>query len=382
MNYENIVSDVKACLDSYKWPFSHEQIQKMVDRWVEAKSGVIDVLRKHPQWDEDAMAVVFDYDSVREIETNKYESALYSLRCTYARRANYEEMDSFNEITDSDMVCHQFVTDEIQKHFKGYGINAAVGTKVSRVLGRYFRKIGLDKMDNYNRDYAILSDAINPLKITRFSLLSVHPCDYLNMSNGAGWDSCHSIRGGGGCYAAGTLSYMGDTCSIIFYTVDKSYNGESRYFWREEKVNRQVYAYHKNMLLQSRLYPDYEDLDNSTNFRNAVQKIFADALGVPNYWSITSGADDIYDKGVLTYSRSSHYPDYKYDQFHPSLCILKGTEPEEFYIGSQAYCIDCGKPMRREGTINCCGRYKCAICRTRCMNTQAVEAHDMPVRTA
>lgn len=363
MNYENIISDVEACLDGYKWAYSHEQVIKMVDRWLEEKSGVIEVLRKHPQWNEDAMAVVFDYDSIRETDFFKYDSALNSLRSTYVSNgASYSEVESFDYITSRWKVCHQFVTDEIKEYFKAHGVNAAVGTKVSRVLGRYFRDIGLDKMDNYNRNYAILSDAINPLKITRFSLLSVHPCDYLNMSNGAGWDSCHSIQGSGGCHTAGTLSYMGDACSIIFYTVDKSYDGEARYFWREDKVNRQVYAYHKNMLLQSRLYPDYGDLDNCTNFRNAVQKIFADALGVPNYWTLTDGAQNIFDKGVRTSSESSHYKDYEFDQYRPSLSILKGAEPEEFYIGSQAYCIDCGEPLDENDTLNCCGRYKCASC--------------------
>lgn len=185
MNFETIVTDVEACLDGYKWPYNHDQIVKMVDHWMEAK-------------------VVFDDDSLGEINVHKYQAALSRLRLTYAKNTDYSNLCLFDYVTDSYKVCSQFVSNGIRVHFGEYRINTSVGTKVSRVLGRFFRSIGLDKMEGYNHNYAILSDALNPLKITRFSLLSVHPCDYLNMSHGTGWESCHSIEDDGGCHAAGT----------------------------------------------------------------------------------------------------------------------------------------------------------------------------------
>lgn len=38
-NYENIVSDVKACLDMHNWPYSDAGVRATVDRWLKAKGG-------------------------------------------------------------------------------------------------------------------------------------------------------------------------------------------------------------------------------------------------------------------------------------------------------------------------------------------------------
>lgn len=315
------------------------------------------------------MAVVFDYDTMREIDRSKYLEARNRLYQKYDAMLcegnfDYSERsrlcDRMENITDPYNVCYQFVNAEIAEYFAQYGVRANKGTKVSRVLGKFFRDIGLDKVDGYNHDYAQLSDALNPLKITRFSLLSVHPCDYLHMSYGTGWQSCHNIDSGD--YMGGTLSYMGDTGSMIFYTIDKGYSGEGRYFWREAKINRQVYSYSENMLLQSRLYPNCEDADNHMNFRNAVQKIMADALGVPNYWRVISTWDEMNEHGLSTHEHGLHYEDYYYDDFHANLSILKGAEHGTLIVGSAAYCIDCGKLITDDGILNCCGRYRCAQC--------------------
>lgn len=371
-NYENIVADVKACLDMHKWPYSDAGVRATVDRWLEAKGGVIDILRKHPNWNEDAMAVVFDYDTMRDIDLSKYYEAAQRLQGSIPMV--YDDARRFERVTNYHKVGHQFVTEEMSEHFKLFDITAAVGTKVSRVLGRYFRSIGLDKAETYNHDYAELSDALNPLKIKRFSLLSVHPCDYLHMSYGTGWESCHNIDDG--CYMTGTLSYMGDACSMIFFTVDKSYSGESRFFWKQEKINRQVYAYHDNLLLQSRLYPNCNDMDNYTNFRNAVQKIMADAVGVPNYWTITSTWDNLYANGVRTCDEGRHYPDYTYDEYHANLSMLKDAPHGELWIGSQAYCVDCGKAISDDSILNCCGRYRCKDCGKYISYGREVEIND------
>ena len=361
MNYEKIIADVEECLDKHEWYYRDSQVRKTVDRWLEAKGGVINLLRKHPGWDEDALAVVFDYDSIREVNILTYQVSIDEL-IRIMRLNNYDPItiENFYYITSKHSVCCQFVTEEMRQHFAKYDIKTVVGTKASKVLGRYFRSIALDKLEGYNHHYAMLADSLNPLSIKRFSLLSVHPCDYLNMSQGTGWDSCHNIDDG--CYMVGTLSYMTDECSMIFYTVDKSYSGNSNYFWNEPKINRQVYAYHHNALLQSRLYPNCNDVDNYDNFRNAVQKIFADVLDMPNYWTLTKGWNNLRDKGVCTYDGAKHYPDYEYNEYNANLSVLRGKETEEFYIGSPAYCIDCGEQLTQSEKLNCCGRYECEEC--------------------
>jgi len=71
-----------------------------------------------------------------------------------------------------------------------------------------------NKYPNYNHDFAVIADAVNPLKNTQVAILSVNPCDFLKMSYGEGWDSCHHV-GHHGCYHAGTQSYIMDSSSMI-----------------------------------------------------------------------------------------------------------------------------------------------------------------------
>lgn len=109
----------------------------------------------------------------------------------------------------------QFVTKEIKERYEAVGVHMTVGAKYSRELNKIFVDMGLDKYPNYNHDFAVIADAVNPLKNTQVAILSVNPCDFLKMSYGEGWDSCHHV-GHHGCYHAGTQSYIMDSSSMIF----------------------------------------------------------------------------------------------------------------------------------------------------------------------
>lgn len=85
MNLENIINDVKACLDSYNWPYNEDRIKQVVSEWLKAKQGINNLLSKHPLWNEDAMAIVFDYDSIRNVDRDKFYEAKKRLRNIYER---------------------------------------------------------------------------------------------------------------------------------------------------------------------------------------------------------------------------------------------------------------------------------------------------------
>ena len=129
----------------------------------------------------------------------------------------------------------------------GYYKEMRSGMKRSRVINTVFKEypIGDDhKIDatkftdgheegdrnylSYNKLFAKAADDTNPLKIKRITVLSVNICDFLLMSNGNSWSSCHFINRSGayqGCYKAGTLSYSNDGTSMCFYTLPETYGG-------------------------------------------------------------------------------------------------------------------------------------------------------------
>lgn len=92
-------------------------------------------------------------------------------------------------------------------------INGKLITKGSKIIKslKYFTED--EKTLNYLQSYA--SRLIQQDKITGYLCLSVHPMDYLTMSeNNNNWRSCHSLDGD---YRSGNLSYMCDKTTIVAY---------------------------------------------------------------------------------------------------------------------------------------------------------------------
>lgn len=359
MDLDKIVSDMEQVLDFHGRSFNHMVIQKYAEDWRDNKETLTNLLRKHPAWNEEALAVAFDHDSERDIDVCQYQTKFSDI-WTYNLNPNF---GADIQLVIDYLYWHpaQFIDEEMVYELHIRGLDVAVGKKMSRVINQVFCSKGLDKYPNYNKDFAILADSLNPLKITRHTLLSVNPCDYLNMSYGNSWSSCHCIDNDRShCYQAGTLSYMLDSVSMVFYTVDKDYEGNR--FFEQPKINRQMYMYEGGTLLQSRLYPNYEDKANRDNFRNTVQSVIAEAEGQPNLW--TPKPEDDRCQYIFTAGFSMHYPDYNYACYHTKVSLLKGKESyPALEIGHAAYCVDCGKQLSDSDNISCCrGGYKCSDC--------------------
>lgn len=176
------------------------------------------------------------------------------------------------------------------------------------------------------------------------ALLSLHPCDFLEMSNKDNtWISCHNLENGS--YQAGALSYMTDDVSMIFYTIDP---GTTDHFYRVPRRSRQMFFYKDGMLFQSRLYPS--DLSEPMDlYRSIVQKAIAVCLNVPNRWLLKKKRED-----VNTYCSSGEgsrqYPDYNY---HGNVSLLKAIpEHSHFVIGRPSLCVCCGRAYKT-GQLKC-----------------------------
>lgn len=242
---------------------------------------------------------------------------------------------------------------------------------MSRVINKLCTFLGISKLPDYNREFAKYADSVNPLKIVRHTIISINPIDYLTMSFGNSWASCHTIDKDNkrdmpnsyhGAYSSGTISYMLDNVSIVFYTVTAAYNGNEYYF--EDKINRCMFHYGEDKLVQGRVYP--QDNDSNENgiykdIREIVQKVIADCEGATNYWITRKGVQEI---GDYTRHGGTNYPDFRH---YNNCCISfpKGKEINDIpiTIGKKPICINCGDTHDCEENINCCdGGYECENC--------------------
>ena len=239
---------------------------------------------------------------------------------------------------------------------------AVAGQKVSRIVNKVCKLIGIDKHQDYNREFAKYSDAINPLVIKRHTILSCHPVDYLTMSFGNSWASCHTIDKSNkrdmpndysGCYSSGTLSYMLDESSFVYYTVDKNYNENE--FELQDKINRNMFHIGEDKLIQARVYPQATDGETGIyrQIREIAQKVIADCLEAPNMWKNVKGVNECID---MIRSYGTHYPDYK--NFNDcNVSYLKGTDDEvnknNITVGHKPICPNCGDTHSYQEAIEC-----------------------------
>ena len=478
MHTSDICDRVASVFDKYDKAYSMGEVRNLIDRWESKKAPLIDLLRKHPNWNEDSLAIVWDHDTIREVNgydyfshidyiinavtydgsvklfdgTKSYVSSIdleyrvaevnseddgymnkYYIVTNRAGEPDVNEMqrivnkhrvnDSYNildiirklkyvqltRFIDNGGGFDEFVNNDIYDFRVGqktsrairstlirYGVDKIVDSyadKINKIvmdameanspikptdsdkIWRYAEEVYEDELlrrvnlsnyefhgaNNFERICGLIADDLSPLSINRHTVLSVHPCDYLEMSNiDNSWSSCHNIESG--CYMAGTLSYMCDDCSMIFYTVDKEYSGTD--YYKQPKINRQVYCYEDGVLLQSRLYPDYRDSVNSNNFRAAVQSVFAKCENMPNIWKLKRGNKEV-ERYTRTHSDAKHYPDYEYSRYEATISLLEGfgdSHDHELVIGSPCYCINCGENLDDTESINCDGCNGCHVC--------------------
>lgn len=218
----------------------------------------------------------------------------------------------------------------------------------------------------YNQLSAQLFDMLRTKARKLQYVISLNPLDYLGMSFGVNWRSCHTIDRGNirhvagdgysGMYMNGTMSYMLDSTSIITYCLT---NVPETDIHEVGKVYRCMFHYKDFALIQGRIYPQGSDgkTDLYKIFRYAMQKELTGMLGLSeNKWR-KSG--ERYPITIRSLGR--HYHDYEYFRdCNLSYPVEKADEISprfntgEIYmtIGHPGICPTCGRTDEVDTNIN------------------------------
>ena len=229
-------------------------------------------------------------------------------------------------------------------------LKVASGMKTSRAFNHVCNVYGVDKAPEYNKVFAKYADLVSGLKRKLKFVISVNPYDYLTMSFGNSWTSCHNIKNHGG-WCGGTMSYMLDSTSIITYCVGKDDNVQT-----DNKIYRTMFAYGNNVLLQSRVYPQGNDgnKDLYKVFRTLVQAELTELLSLEkNKWYVSTGGQACRE---ATTSYGVHYKDYFSNRCaNVSYPVEKSGEAHihdgSLVIGHNGICVYCGHEITQNGTL-------------------------------
>lgn len=363
---DELMKEFSEVLNEYGHGNSDEGITKILKNWKENKSILINILSKHPNWVKDKYMIQFDTDVEREIDTSKVINFFRNLN--NIKKVPYDICDYFYKYTEKTVGSYR--ADFINNKYPELKVRPEQKTtKVVRKILEYLNYPELcgiyinsrdEEKSRFEKWYADYADAMSPLTVKRHTVISVNPIDYLLSSNGNSWSSCHTINPESdeysGCHRSGTLSYMMDPSTMVFYQVDSKYSGDN--IELEPKIIRQLFHYESGVLIQGRLYPQCNDGKNSlyTPLRAIMQKVLADCLDLPNLWKKKGGTKVCKDFIIINESYA-HYPDYLYnDECNVSrildLCP-EGKDTRKVNIGHIPYCINCGKRINEGNTLYC-----------------------------
>ena len=237
------IEEQLARVIGYSQELTELNTKALADKWREAKSYYIEA------WNgciyESPEPITLYLSDVEK--RNRFNEFIDSIDSTYDNRNLTEFLDwlTIEEVFDNHLK-RDYILD-------GFGAKIPSGSKVSKSL-RFFEEdeFTIRKIQDQ------LSMIIQEDKITGTLCLSVHPLDYLSISeNTYHWRSCHALDGD---YRSGNLQYMVDKSTIVCYLRgadnQKLPNFPNDLLWNSKKWRMLLFlSDNKNAMFAGRQYP-------------------------------------------------------------------------------------------------------------------------------
>ena len=176
----------------------------------------------------------------------------------------------------------QLFTNRVAKEFSYRNkdnkvIKVPEGAKVMRVLQKIAKEFDLPDFEIFRNHISRITE-IRKSKI-KFTL-SIHPLDYMTMSDNAnGWESCMNWTQGPGSYRAGTIEMMNSPMVVVAYITTKPYYPANTSIEWTSKSWRELIIVHPNTICSVKSYPYY-----NIAFDKALVNWLADLVEEKTEW--------------------------------------------------------------------------------------------------
>ena len=154
----------------------------------------------------------------------------------------------------------------------GKELKIQTGSKVSKILGKIAEAFNLKHYEDFRIWH---SQFLNQKKLEGTLCLSIHPLDYMTMSNNdCGWDSCMTWQPRGD-YCHGTVEMMNSEAVVVAYLEASDpmiINDEN---WSNKKW-RELFIVNKDIITEVKPYP-YENKDLTTKSLNWLRELCVQA---------------------------------------------------------------------------------------------------------
>lgn len=322
-------------------------------RWGTAKEGIYRMCKGFPTWDDEELR--FHVETVKEVKPD--HSAVYHLTkrlinscLSYAEGLSLSGDEIYDIVYNAGVgisclddtftinePAMRWLNSDCLKVRKGMKLNRAV-TKALQKLEYGSSKAYVDTwIQTYNNE---VGEYMQSKSIPEKWYVSINPLDYLSMSDGNGWRSCHWIEDG--CYRAGCFSYMNDETTVIIYK--ESEEGRTV---KQERFCGWVTAETFGIITKS--YPTGSNEETANKLLSSLRELFPDMTN-----------DGIVK--VRSNNGNKAYPDYHH---YEVFCISKLEEPTQIQAGGYAYSIDEDEPIDDGEYLTNGNSFCCADCGAR-----------------
>ena len=134
----------------YKLAFTPDGVQANLNQWRQQKTSLLELLRRHPNWREQELAVVFDLSEQRQLDRACVDETKFEM-LTLAEEAGLtgEGLEEFRDALDAATADYATVPDESRLPVirnRGH-IKCDAGMKASRIINRLCAKFGIDQYE-------------------------------------------------------------------------------------------------------------------------------------------------------------------------------------------------------------------------------------------
>lgn len=290
--YEALTAQDKEYITEYieKWGGINSPIKLkapldyILREWNKSKQTLFNIFGEKLMLEKEIQVEDGDNKKIREINnylnsTNPGTDFINSVRKLFTfNGAYFEDTYATYNLTQAKQLFTNRVAEEFSYRNKDNKvIKVPVGAKVMRVLQKIAKEFDLPDFEIFRNHISRITE-IRKSKI-KFTL-SIHPLDYMTMSDNAnGWESCMNWTQGPGSYRAGTIEMMNSPMVVVAYITTKPYYPANTSIEWTSKSWRELIIVHPNTICSVKSYPYY-----NISFDKALVNWLADLAEEKTEW--------------------------------------------------------------------------------------------------
>ena len=241
------------------------------------------------------------------------------------------------------------------------------GMKPMKALYKYLKYVDYDDMEAYEQFRLEHSRVLNTKTIQGELVISIHPIDFMTMSdNSYNWSSCMNWTegNGGGCYKIGSEEMMFSNCVVCCYLKTKEpfyFNNshqDEEHSWTNKKW-RQLFYVTKDIIVSGKSYP-YASEEITKELLKTLQDLAKKNLN----WEYRFGPElytdmkHVYSDEDFDFAREDSkqhrilfdvhgmYNDFANDHFRPFWCVRNKVKKNKIInISGKSSCLCCGEEV-------------------------------------